>query len=50
MQLCVGRQILDHVPIQKNLEQMPHDLVEKAEKWDLGPEASKLVVEEDVQS
>ena len=42
MQLHVVRQILDHVPIQKNLGQVLHDLVEKAEKWDLAPKPASL--------
>ena len=34
MQLCVGRELLDYVPLQK-MEQMPRDLIENADKWDL---------------
>ena len=33
---------------KRNLEQMLRDLIEEAGKWDLGSEASKLVVDEHV--
>ena len=35
MQLHVGRQLLDLVPFQSNLEQMLRDLMEEAGTWDL---------------
>ena len=39
MQLHVGRQLLDHAPLQKKLRT---DAIEKAEKWDLAPKFARL--------
>ena len=42
MQLHVGRQLLDYVPLQKKLEQILRDLIEEAETWDVAPKPASL--------
>ena len=43
MQLSVGGQFLDHVPLEKeHLEQILKDLIEEAEKVDLEPKPASL--------
>ena len=42
MQLHVGGQLLNYVPLQEKLEQMLRDLIEAAEKWNVAPKLASL--------